>query len=146
MSALLDYQRAVCTAWTARGFKDTCFAKTLGLVCRWYAGSIPPYRAPPWLGDEELHRSHQSNLIRKDAGHYGVLFPAVSADEPYFWPVSKQAESISSAQPGYSAVMTAMPPEPVSADESPTDDEDQDAEPTSTAPEENNPTVPDPPD
>jgi hypothetical protein len=47
---------------------------------------------------------------------------------------------------GYTARMTATPPEPVEDDSSPQDDDDQDAEPTSTAPEENNPTVPDPPD
>ena len=47
---------------------------------------------------------------------------------------------------GYTARMTATPPEPVEDDSSPQEYEDQDAEPTSTAPEENNPTVPDPPD
>lgn len=94
--ALLEYQRSVCEVWTARGFKDTCYLKTLGLVRRWHGGSIPPYLDPPWLGDARLHRSHQSNLIRKDGGYYGPLFPGVSADEPYVWPVTKEPAGITS--------------------------------------------------
>jgi len=157
-AALLKYQRHVCEVWTSRGFKDTCYPKTLGLIRRWNGGTLPAYVDPPWRGDEQLHRSHQSNLIRKDAAVYGPMFPGVSADEPYVWPVTKDAVpkgavaeaevavgGITSARRGYNAVMSAMPPEPVEDDRSSTA-EDQDAEPTSTAPEEDNPTVPDPPD
>jgi hypothetical protein len=141
--ALLQYQREVCQAWRSRGFKDTCYPKTLALVRRWNGGGVPAHVDPPWLGDEQLHRSHQSNLIRKDAERYGALFPGVSGDEPYVWPVTKEA-GITSAEAGYNAVMTDTPKEPIDDDSSSLDD--QDAEPTSTAPEENNPTVPDPPD
>jgi hypothetical protein len=43
--------------------------------------------------------------------------------------------------------MTTSPSEPVDNPQLPDDDEhDQDSEPTSTAPAEDNPTVPDPPD
>jgi hypothetical protein len=42
---------------------------------------------PPWLGDEALHRSHQSNLIRKDPAFYAPLFPGIPADLPYIWPM-----------------------------------------------------------
>ena len=41
---------------------------------------------PPWLGDRDFHRSHQSNLIRKDREHYGPLFPDVPDDLEYVWP------------------------------------------------------------
>jgi Pyrimidine dimer DNA glycosylase len=143
--ALLEYQRTVCDVWTSRGFKDTCYPKTLGLVLRWNAGTLPEYVDPPWRGDERLHRSHKSNLIRKDADLYGVLFPGVPGDEPYLWPVTKEA-GIDSGEPGYSAVMTTPPPDPGDANSTSLEDEDQDSEPTSTAPEENNPTVPNPPD
>jgi pyrimidine dimer DNA glycosylase len=142
--ALLEYQRKVCEVWTSRGFKDTCYPKTLGLVLRWNAGSLPEYVDPPWRGDEQIHRSHQSNLIRKDANLYGPVFPGVSGDEPYVWPVTKES-GIDSAEPGYRPAMTSTPPEP-DVDSPSDEDEDQDSEPTSTAPEENNPTVPDPPD
>lgn len=95
--ALLEYQRQVCDVWTSRGFKDTCYPKTLGLIQRRYGGSLPAYMQPPWLGDELLHRSHQSNLIRKDPEIYGPVFPGVGADEPYVWPVVADAEPSSTA-------------------------------------------------
>lgn len=44
--------------------------------------------APPWLGDDDFHRSHQSNLIRKDEAYYGPQFPGVSATLEYVWPVA----------------------------------------------------------
>lgn len=82
--ALLEYQQLTCAAWTERGFGDTCAVKTAGLVA---AGSPGPQTPPPWLGDEALHRSHQSNLIRKAPALYGPLFPGVPDDLPYHWPV-----------------------------------------------------------
>lgn len=47
-------------------------------------------KVPHWLGVPEFHRSHQSNLVRKDAEYYGAKFPAVSPDLPYIWPVWKK--------------------------------------------------------
>ncbi len=89
--ALLAYQQEVCGVWTSRGYQDTCYPKTLGLVRRLHGEQLPEYVDPPWLGDDALHRSHQSNLIRKDPDYYGALFPGVAADEPYVWPVTKEA-------------------------------------------------------
>jgi hypothetical protein len=66
--------------------------------------------------------------------------------------VTPQAEPVETASgidgplAGTCAAMTAMPPDPTEDDQYGDDYEDQDAEPTSTAPEENNPTAPDPPD
>lgn len=46
-------------------------------------------KPPPWLGDPGLHYSHQSNLIKKDPGHYRPLFgDAVPDDLPIVWPVT----------------------------------------------------------
>lgn len=42
---------------------------------------------PWWVGIKEFHRSHQSNLIRKDPALYGPIWPGVPIDLPYFWPV-----------------------------------------------------------
>ena len=92
--ALGRYGFTCCDVWTGRGFGDTCAAtmtedlrdagidrvrtqQELGLV-----GALPA-----WLGDEALHRSHRSSLLRKDPGHYGPLFPDVPDDLPYVWPV-----------------------------------------------------------
>lgn len=43
--------------------------------------------APPFVGNEEFHRSHQSNLVRKDPEHYGKIFVDVPDDLEYIWTV-----------------------------------------------------------
>ena len=86
--ALLDYQRSVCAVWASRGFRDTCYPKSVGLMARWRDDGGTGLASPAWLGDEELHRSHQSNLIRKDPDIYRPLFPGVPDDLPYVWPGS----------------------------------------------------------
>lgn len=83
-ASLVDYQRAVCAEWTGRGFKDTCLASTASLL----AASDRPQRSdrPAWTLDPAVHRSHQSNLLRKDPDFYTALFPGVPADLDYVWP------------------------------------------------------------
>jgi hypothetical protein len=92
--ALGRYGFACCEAWTELGFGDTC-ALTIATDLR-AAGinivrSQPELAAadalPPWLGDEALHRSHQSALVRKDPEHYRTLFPDVPDVVAYVWPV-----------------------------------------------------------
>jgi len=83
------YGLVMCDEWISRGYKDSIreqFTMRLG----WYAGT-----PPSWLGNDEFHRSHQSNLVRKLPVHYAPLFPGVPADLPYVWP-SPQGESMKS--------------------------------------------------
>lgn len=47
-----------------------------------------PQEMPWWLGHEPFHRSHRSNLIRKDSGFYGPRLGHESPDLPYLWPIS----------------------------------------------------------
>ena len=92
--ALGRYGFACCEAWTERGFGDTC-ALTIATDLR--AAGIVTVRTQPelatadalpaWLGDEAVHRSHQSALVRKDRMHYSPLFPDVPDDVEYVWPV-----------------------------------------------------------
>ena len=92
--ALGRYGFACCEVWTALGFGDTC-ALTIATDLR--AAGVEVVRTqseladagalPPWLGDESLHRSHQSALVRKDPEHYRPLFPSVPDDLAYVWPV-----------------------------------------------------------
>jgi hypothetical protein len=83
-SALLAYQRATCDEWRGRGFADTCLASTEGLFA---ASGLPVIVGrPAWTTDPAVHRSHQSNLLRKDPVFYGPLFPGVPADLDYVWP------------------------------------------------------------
>ena len=44
---------------------------------------------PPWLGDEDFHRSHHSSLLRKDPDHYRPQFDDVPDDLEYVWPVRR---------------------------------------------------------
>lgn len=85
--ALLLYQEAICLEWVDRGFRDTCLASTQALYFK-HRDSGEEY-APKWLGWKDFHKSHQSNLIRKDPEHYGPLFPGVPNNLPYIWPASK---------------------------------------------------------
>lgn len=95
--ALGRYGMAMVDAWSALGFGDTCQATILADLAA--AGVRTPRpqtelasagALPPWLGDEALHRSHQSALVRKDPAWYGPLFPDVPDDLPYVWPVRSQ--------------------------------------------------------
>lgn len=80
---LLEYQHAVCAEWTGRGYRDTCWEKSLDML---NDGREIHDGIPPWLGNSELHLSHQSNLVRKDPEHYGPLFPGVPDNMVYVWP------------------------------------------------------------
>jgi hypothetical protein len=96
--ALGRYGFACCEAWTELGFGDTC---DLTIATDLREAGVDTVRTqpeladaaalPPWLGDEAVHRSHQSSLVRKDAEHYGPLFPDVPDDLPYVWPVRSEA-------------------------------------------------------
>lgn len=81
------YSVSICDEWTSRGYKDTCKRKTHDVIQAALAdGYKVGWGLPPWLGDLQLHLSHQSNLVRKDPEFYGPLFPGVPSDLEYVWP------------------------------------------------------------
>ncbi len=94
--AIVRYVLIMCEEWSNRGYGDTVAAKItqnaaerLGLTnIRSQAQLARAKKLPPWLGDEAFHRSHQSNLIRKDPGYYEPIFGAVPDDLDYIWPVT----------------------------------------------------------
>ena len=96
--ALGRYGFTCCEVWTELGFADTC-ALTIATDLRNVGiGEVRTQEEleaaqalPPWLGDEELHRSHRSALVRKDPDHYRPLFAEVPDDLPYVWPVRSEA-------------------------------------------------------
>lgn len=81
-NALVKYGIAVCEVWRSRGFKDTCLEK----IQKHYKRELSE-EMPEWLGREDLHLSHKSNLIRKDKTYYSTKFPNVPDDLEYIWPV-----------------------------------------------------------
>jgi pyrimidine dimer DNA glycosylase len=96
--ALGRYGLTCCEVWIQRGFGDTCAAtiaadlrKAGVTTIRTQAELTEAGALPPWLGEEPVHVSHQSALVRKDPEHYRPLFPDVPDDLPYAWPVRSQA-------------------------------------------------------
>ncbi|GAA4594068.1 hypothetical protein BJY16_001202 [Actinoplanes octamycinicus] len=97
--ALVRYGLAMCEIWTATGRADTCAATLLTDLRA--AKGITEVRSqeqlarvvavPPWLGDPDVHRSHQSALLRKDPETYRPIFGDVPDDLPYVWPVAARA-------------------------------------------------------
>ncbi|WP_249997700.1 MSMEG_6728 family protein [Actinoplanes sp. M2I2] len=91
---LIRYGLDVAGVWTATGRADTTVATLLadwgqGTEIRTREALAEAGELPPWLGEAEVHRSHQSALLRKDPDFYRPLFgPDVPDDLPYVWPVS----------------------------------------------------------
>jgi len=92
--ALVAYGLAIARVWQERGFADSTenqigeFApEVVNLPQEDLAASG---LLPSWLGDEELHRSHRSNLIAKDPAFYRSRFAERFGPEPddlpYVWP------------------------------------------------------------
>jgi hypothetical protein len=101
--ALGRYGLTCCDVWTDLGFGDTC-AVTITTDLR--AAGVDRIRTqselaaasalPGWFGDEAVHRSHRSALVRKDPTHYRPHFPGIPDDLPYVWPV--RSESVIAAE------------------------------------------------
>lgn len=86
---LVAYGLACVDEWRARGRADATRASLLEFT----GGEEPDWdrlhdegRLPPWVGDEALHLSHRSALVRKDPEHYRPIFGDVPDDLPYVWP------------------------------------------------------------
>lgn len=77
-AALCYYGWVMCDEWLMRGYKDSMLHRFTG-----HGGKLV---MPPWLGDEQFHLSHQSNLVRKLPDYYRDKFPGVPGDMEYVWP------------------------------------------------------------
>ena len=86
---LVAYGLAGVDEWRSRGRADATRSALLE-----FTGGIEPQwdalhdegRLPPWVGDEAVHLSHRSALVRKDPEHYRQYFEDVPDDLPYVWP------------------------------------------------------------
>jgi len=89
-AGLVVYSLAMVRIWRERGFADT----TETLIAEFAPDAAGMTQAeaaaagllPSWVGDEELHLSHRSNLLAKDPGFYRSRFPGDPDDLPYKWP------------------------------------------------------------
>lgn len=87
--ALCQYGLAMCDEWISRGYNDTMRERFIDAM-----DNLEDTGMPPWLGDEDFHRSHQSNLIRKDPVFYTPLFPDVPDNLEYVWPSNEVKELV----------------------------------------------------
>lgn len=79
---LAVYGKEMCLEWIRRGYKDSLLQR-FEEFCSMFPKKE---QGPVWLGDERLHLSHQSNLVRKLPEFYSPVFPGVPDNMPYFWP------------------------------------------------------------
>lgn len=94
--SLARYGLDICAMWSASGAADTCAATLVTDLARATGVAAPRSQSqlaaagelPPWLGDPDFHRRHQSALLRKDPAHYRPYFGDVPDDLPYVWPAS----------------------------------------------------------
>ncbi len=81
-AALQLYQNYTIQEWIDRGYKNTMEFEII---------TINP-QLPSWFGDDRVHKSHRSNLLRKDYEYYSKYF----LEDPnlqYFWPVEKNTNA-----------------------------------------------------
>ena len=78
---LAAYAVTICNEWVKRGYVDNTKQQVIELVKQF---NLKPTTKPWWLGVDQFHESHQSNLKRKLPEHYDF---GVSDDIPYNWPM-----------------------------------------------------------
>lgn len=75
--SLTLYMNEMIREWISRGYNNS-------MVIELVSHSNPPN--PTWFGDERLHSSHRSNLLRKDPEYYKKWNWTEVNNMPYFWP------------------------------------------------------------
>lgn len=83
--SLAYYVMEVCHEWRSRGYKDTVAEKVIACIQQ-IVRKNRRYKKPRWLGSRKFHRSHRSNLVRKQPIHYRQYFPKIADNLPYVWP------------------------------------------------------------
>jgi len=75
LPALKQYLNDSIDVWVARGKNNTMQKEVI----------TEEIVMPSWFGNEEFHRSHRANLLRKDANWYGVNEWNDDPTLPYRW-------------------------------------------------------------
>lgn len=82
--ALKLYHNLAIKEWIKRGYKNTMSLYPID------TDNQENVLVPFFIGNEQFHRSHKSNLIRKFPEYYGQLWPGIPNDLPYIWPTNKE--------------------------------------------------------
>jgi hypothetical protein len=75
--ALIAYEFACATEWQNRGYP--LITPTIGKIDH-------AYDLPKWIGNEQLHSSHRSNLLRLNYRHYSQFNWTDEPGSLYYWP------------------------------------------------------------
>lgn len=78
---LAVYAAACCQEWTRRGYADGVLENLMPYLRE----AMIPLTYPSWWGDDAVHASHRSNLLRKMPEFYGQYGWSESPDLPYVW-------------------------------------------------------------
>lgn len=85
---LCRYGLIMCREWQGRGYRDSLESFFADALDQYESDGRAEYSRPPaWLGEEAVHASHRSNLLRKDPVFYSRFGWQESPDLPYVWPV-----------------------------------------------------------
>jgi hypothetical protein len=84
--ALVTYNSAMATMWMLGGGRaHLSMIKMSGEHGNHGGDCLSVW--PSWWGDEDFHRSHRSNLLRKDPDYYRPIFEIGLPDDlEYIWP------------------------------------------------------------
>jgi len=75
--ALANYCNTMIAEWIYRGYNNTMQ----------YLDHTEDFSLPLWVGVEEVHSSHRSNLLRKDLGYYSQFNWLEDDSQEYIWPI-----------------------------------------------------------
>lgn len=85
-SALVRYGYSICDEWKERRYVDNTKLKISEEDWYWQ-NKYPEVLYPKWLGLEEFHASHRSNLLRKFPEWYSKFGWKEPPTLKYYWPV-----------------------------------------------------------
>lgn len=77
---LSQYSDLCIKEWIARGYKNNMLI----------LGIHGDFAKPIWLGDEEFHAAHRSNLLRKNSEYYSQFNWTEPNNLEYIWPVRRR--------------------------------------------------------
>ena len=77
-NALKQYLNECIDHWVARGYNNNMKHEVID-------GNI---EYPYWLGDDNFHSTHRSNLLRKDKEFYSQYMWTETDNMEYYWPVT----------------------------------------------------------
>lgn len=85
--ALAYYGAVICDEWINRGFRDSMQDRFLFMFGDDY--DLETIAMPDWMGREDFHASHRSNLLRKNREHYSKFGWAEPDNLEYVWPTKE---------------------------------------------------------